>query len=179
MPTVKAPNVAGTFYPDNSQLLRSSLQQYFTAPTSTQKCAPKAIIAPHAGFIYSGLTAAFAYHPTISMANNIQHIVLIGPSHYCHMPCVAACTADAFATPLGLVASDKAMLQHLHNNHLISFVDQAFEKEHSLEVHFPFIQMLFPNVPLTALVAGQDTATIIHDILLHVWQPQNTLVIVS
>jgi AmmeMemoRadiSam system protein B len=176
---IKTAHVAGTFYPDDPQALSALLDDCFAQDFSQQQTSPKAMIVPHAGHIYSGPTAAFAYHALESIAAQIKHVLLIAPSHYHPLSCVAACSAQAFATPLGNIDADTETLHTLHQQGLVQFVDEAFEQEHALEVHFPFLQRIIPTFKLTALLAGYDSVINVYEILLKLWQPLNTMIIIS
>lgn len=154
---IRYPNIAGTFYPDQAPLLHKQieelLRQAHKQPTNKdhKKQYLKALILPHAGYEFSGLTAAIGYD---NVRNNpIDTIILIGPYHNAHFSGVSVWPSGTWVTPLGTIPIDKEMAKaiQLDNPHFqapLSFHNQ----EHSLEVHVPFIQTLFPKAKLLPLL---------------------------
>ena len=116
--------------------------------------APKAIIAPHAGYDYSGPVAASAYARLQSARDTIKRVVLIGPAHYAEFSGLAASSADAFSTPLGSVSVDENAIAQLHFLPQVKFFDQAHEPEHCLEVHLPFLQAVLDGFTLVPMLIG-------------------------
>src|SRR5687767_10432586 len=136
---VRKPAVAGRFYPSDPEELRRMVRGFLDAVEAPGP-APKAMIAPHAGFIYSGPVAATAYKRLEASRGQITRVVLFGPSHRVRFHGLALSSADAFETPLGLIpvgADATASVSHLPQ---VRVLDQAHALEHSLEVHLPFLQ---------------------------------------
>jgi len=142
---IKSPNVAGTFYPDNpaelSQLIESFLNAAKPLPIEGNIFA---LIAPHAGYGFSGATAAYAYK--LIQGKSYKTVVVIGPSHYYGFKGVSVYPEGIFRTPLGDLEIDKEFTQQLlGKDPEISFDALAFQKEHSVEVQLPFLQKVLPN----------------------------------
>ena len=103
MTSIRSAAVAGTFYPSNQQELIASVDAMLDA-AKTEEASPKVIVAPHAGYIYSGAVAAKVYSRLKNRAHEISKVVLLGPSHKVGFKGVAACSADKFSTPLGEIS---------------------------------------------------------------------------
>jgi hypothetical protein len=152
-------------------MIRSFLEQVdVTGPT------PKAIIAPHAGYRYSGPIAASAYARL--QGTSFQRVLLLGPSHTVHLQGIAASSAEAFATPLGNVLVDTAVVQTSLRLPQVRMMDEAHLREHGLEVHLPFLQMVCRDFALVPLVVGAvETADLAH--LLAALYTSESLIVVS
>ena len=175
---VKRPNVAGTFYPGDREALRREVDACLDGATVAGP-APKALIAPHAGYRYSGPVAASAYARLKPRARQIRRVVLLGPTHYHPISGVAACGADSFETPLGRVPVDTASVERALEFAFVQRVDQAFEREHSLEVHLPFLMRVVPRFTLVPLLVGKASPTEIDTLLEALWGGPETAVVVS
>ncbi len=177
--TVKRPAaVAGTFYPDDPGTLAQMVDS-FLSQNRKQGPVPKALIAPHAGYIYSGPIAASAYSLLPQAGDRIRRVVLIGPAHRVAFPGLATHGADFFSTPLGDVPIDDETRRELLQLGFVSIVDQAHAPEHSLEVHLPFLQRTlgpFTLVPLLAGISDSDQTAAALDLL---WGRDDTLILVS
>ncbi|CAK0773187.1 MEMO1 family protein [Azospirillaceae bacterium] len=174
----RSPSVAGTFYPaDGAELdrqVRSFLDQ---APK--QQIAAKAIIAPHAGYRYSGPIAGTAYAAVSHLTETVRRIVLIGPAHRLAFRGIAMPSATEFATPLGTVAVDSATLSDLAQRGQAHVLDHAFDGEHDLEVHLPFIQRVFPQAKIVPLLVGEASPEAVEQVLKTTWGGSETLIIIS
>lgn len=178
MGKVRAAAVAGMFYPADPGELADTISAMLVAAPE-RKGHPKAIIVPHAGYIYSGPVAASAYR-LLQQRTEINRVVLLGPSHRVALLGIAASSATAFATPLGEVPVDRAIIDELLARRLISQMDQAHQLEHSLEVHLPFLQVALPGeFTLIPLVVGDCEPEEVVDVLDHVWDGEETLIVVS
>ncbi|CAN0456400.1 unnamed protein product [Pylaiella littoralis] len=177
MTSVREPAVAGTFYP-NDKVALSSLINSFLDPAPTGEC-PKAIIAPHAGFIYSGLTAGKVYSQVSRGRSDIQRVVLLGPSHRVAFRGMALPTSTTFRTPLGDIPLDQETMIALAEKPQVGYSDAAHAQEHSLEVHLPFLQAVLGNFTLTPIVVGDTPAEAVAEVLSEVWDDSGTLVVVS
>ena len=164
MSNIRPAAVAGMFYPNDEISLRAMVQQFLAQATSSGP-TPKAIIVPHAGYIYSGPIAANAYHLLESNAAIINQVILLGPSHRVPLLGLAASSASSFATPLGLVAIDQDKVKKLAKLKQVKLMDEAHSMEHSLEVQLPFLQTVLTNFKLTPLVVGDATAAEVCEVL--------------
>lgn len=173
------PNVAGKFYPDNPAILRHDvLHMLKQAAIKTKLPLPKAIIAPHAGYIYSGPIAASAYACLVSAKNLIKRVVLLAPSHQYPLDGVAATNAEFYQTPLGQIPIDQEITTNLSLPYL-SINNEAFNFEHSLEVHLPFLQLTLENFSLVPLLVGFIAPTSVEKILEKIWGGPETLIVIS
>lgn len=175
---VRKPAVAGMFYPANPKELRQ-LVRGFLKEAKASGPVPKAIIAPHAGYIYSGPIAASAYTRLAPARNTITRVVLLGPAHRVPFTGLAVPAVDAFSTPLGEIPIDKAGIAALRDLPQIQVLDLAHATEHSLEVQLPFLQEVLARFILLPLCVGDATAQQIAEVLDTVWGGAETLIVVS
>ena len=178
MSTIRSPAVAGSFYPDDQHQLRLMISR-FLADYRTDEPAPKAIIVPHAGYIYSGPVAASAYARVANAHDTITRVILLGPSHREAFYGLATSSADIFMTPIGEVATDKLALNDIRQFEQVKTLDQAHRWEHSLEVQLPFLQMVLDDFKLVPLVVGDVTIEDVSEVLDLVWGGPETLIVVS
>ena len=178
MARIRPPAVAGTFYPDDPDELRRMVRGYLRQADSAGP-VPKALIAPHAGYIYSGPVAANAYARLAGAADRIRRVVLLGPSHRVPFRGLAASSADAFATPLGEVPLDRPVIDALLSLPQVRLLDEAHAWEHSLEVHLPFLQEVLGDFRLVPLVVGDATYEEVDGVLERSWDGDETLIVVS
>lgn len=176
--TIRPAAVAGAFYPADASQLRTMVER-FLAEAQTGGPAPKALIAPHAGYVYSGPIAASGYRLVAELRDRVRKVVLIGPSHRVPFYGLAASSADAFATPLGEVPLDEPSRELLRSLPQIQVSDEAHQYEHSLEVHLPFLQVALDEFTLVPLVAGQAAPSEVADVLEALWGGDETLIVVS
>ena len=175
---VKPANVAGTFYPDDGETLRHEVDARL-GRARTGGPAPKALIAPHAGYRYSGPVAASAYARLKPRAWEIRRIVLLGPVHYHPVRGVAVSGAEAFETPLGAVPVDAESVRRVLELPFVNRCDPAFEREHSLEVHLPFLLRMLPRFTLVPLLVGDASPAEIDTMLEALWGGPETGIVVS
>jgi AmmeMemoRadiSam system protein B/AmmeMemoRadiSam system protein A len=178
MGTTRAAAVAGMFYPQNRYELASSVRRHLAA-AETPDHAPKAIIAPHAGYIYSGATAGKAYAALKPAADTITRVVLLGPAHRVGFHGIAAPASESFETPMGKVAIDRAAIDSLADLSQIVLRDDAHREEHSLEVHLPFLQEVLGSFTLVPLVVGQCDGKAVAEVLDRLWGGPETLIVIS
>jgi MEMO1 family protein len=171
--------VAGQFYPRNPDRLRKQVSDLLDNVAMPIKNIPEALIAPHAGYVYSGATAAAAFATLRNGAHTITRVVLIGPAHYVHVRGIAAPTVDAFETPLGRVALDKSALDAIAGLPFVIQDDLAHAPEHALEVELPFLQTLLVSFRVVPLLVGDVTPEEIAQVLLQLWDRPGTLIVVS
>ncbi len=178
MTTVRTPAVAGMFYPNNPQKLHDQLQD-FLDQVEAAGTVPKAIIVPHAGYIYSGPVAASAYARLRAAKDIIQRVILLGPSHRVDFRGIAVSGMDAFATPLGNIPVDQEAIATICELPYVGFLEQAHVQEHSLEVHLPFLQEVLGAFKLVPLVVGEATPEQVGTVLETLWGGPETLIVIS
>ena len=178
MTSVRPPAVAGTFYPDDAPELDAVVGRYLDAVEAAGP-APKALIAPHAGYIYSGAVAASAYARRTAARDEIERVVLVGPAHRVPFHGLAVSAATAFATPLGPVPVDADAVQSLRALPQVILLDEAHRLEHSLEVQLPFLQRLLDDFSIVPLVVGNASTEEVAEVLEAVWGGRETVVVIS
>ena len=177
----RPPAVAGLFYPDDPGVLRREVQQFVAAagPPDRAAPAPKALIAPHAGYVYSGPSAGHAYSRLVPHAARIRRVILLGPVHRVPVRGLALPSADRFQTPLGSVEIDREAVALLRDLPQIVISDGAHAAEHSLEVHLPFLQQVLGRFTLVPLAVGDATPDEVAEVLARLWGGEETLIVVS
>ena len=174
----REPAVAGSFYPADPLVLQAQLDQMFAA-VGTLPPPPKAMIVPHAGYVYSGPVAASGYASLASVAAQIERVVLLGPSHHVAFPGLAVPSASAFRTPLGTVALDRESIDNVLSLPQVHSDDGAHQPEHSLEVHLPFLQHVLGTFKLVPLLVGDASAEEISGVIRKLWGGRETLLVIS
>jgi len=178
MKKTRQPAVAGMFYPDKPEVLRRMTEQYL-AEARPSGPVPRAMIAPHAGYPYSGPVAASAYARLKPAAETIREVVLFGPSHRVLFGGVALSSAEAYATPLGSVPLTHAPAQSLAGLSQVGILDEAHRPEHSLEVHLPFLQIVLKSFDLFPVVIGDTTPAAVAEVIRRLWAGPERLFIIS
>jgi AmmeMemoRadiSam system protein B len=183
---VRQAAVAGLFYPEDAARLRTDVVQLLQARSAGARTADvpprldaKALIVPHAGYVYSGPVAAAAYAGIAARRGAISRVILIGPSHRVYLHGVALPEATAFSTPLGTVQVDAAARAALLPRGDVLESDAAHALEHCLEVQLPFLQVLLEDFTIVPLVVGEASPRQVADVLAAVWGGPETLVLVS
>lgn len=178
MSPIKRPAVAGLFYPAEPAVLAAEVDGYLAA-ARVPRLAIKALVAPHAGYPYSGPIAGTAYAAVRHLAPRIRRIVLLGPAHRVALRGLAVPSAEAFATPLGALPVDRAAVAQALALPGVELNDAAFAEEHSLEVHLPFLQRVFADVAIVPLLVGAASAETVERVLAALWGGPETLIVVS
>lgn len=178
MPTVRPPAVAGMFYPADARLLAHDVQQLLDA-AHPPALIPKALIAPHAGYIYSGAIAATAYATLQPVAARIRRVILLGPTHRVAVRGLALPGAEAFDTPLGQIMLDEAAAQLIRHLPQVTVSAPAHAQEHSLEVQLPFLQSVLTDFTLLPLAVGMASAEEVAEVLEVLWGGEETLIVIS
>jgi len=176
---VRTPVVAGLFYPAEAQELRQMIQDFLRQTDKSLAPAPKAMIVPHAGYIYSGAIAATAYARLAAVKDTITRVVLLGPSHRVPFMGLAVTRMTHFATPLDQVAIDRQAIDHILTLPQVTVLDEAHLHEHSLEVHLPFLQEVLSHFTLVPLVVGEALPQHVSEVLEQLWGGEETLIVVS
>lgn len=182
MELVRTPAVAGAFYPADraelSSLVGALLREAEGLPDGQPRSGIAAIVAPHAGYVYSGPTAAIAY--SAISGHGFEQVVVAGPCHYVGTPFVALAGAQRFRTPLGELPLWELGAQRAQALSEVITSPEVHEREHSLEVHFPFIQVaLGSDVPILPLAVGWTHPQGVAAVLRAVWQEPETLLVIS
>ena len=178
--TARSPAVAGLFYPKVPSDLERDVGRYLEdAGGPSSQPPPKALIAPHAGYRYSGPIAASAYAQVRRAREVVERVVLLGPSHRVALRGLAASSADAFLSPLGPVPVDRAAVERVLRLPQVSVLDAAHEHEHSLEVQLPFLQKVLSEFSLVPLAVGDASAEQVAEVLDELWGGPETLIVVS
>jgi hypothetical protein len=178
---VRPPAVAGSFYPADPSVLRSTVEEALAAAADRVPAGPvpKALIVPHAGYVYSAPIAASAYARVLPGRGRIRRVVLLGPAHRVAVRGLAAPAADALATPLGQLPVDTAGRDALVAGGHVVVRDDVHATEHSLEVQLPFLQVALGEVVVLPLAVGDATPDLVAEVLHAAWGGDETLVVVS
>lgn len=180
MTTTRPAAVAGMFYPDNPAELRRTVGQMLAAVGPAQpRHVPKALIVPHAGYIYSGPVAATAYARIAALRGRVRRVVLLGPTHRVYVRGLALPDAERFATPLGEVGIDADGVAKLKALPQVVTSDAAHQLEHSLEVQLPFLQQVLGEFDLLPLAVGEATPEQVAEVLEKIWGGPETLIVIS
>ncbi len=173
--------VAGAFYPADSRVLSSEVGDMLddVALLGPRLGFPKAVIAPHAGYIYSGPVAAYAYDALTPARRIVKRVVLLGPVHRVPVRGLALPDAETFETPLGRVAIDPAARDALADLPQVVVSGPAHALEHSLEVQLPFLQRVLGDFALVPLAVGDASRSEVGEVIERLWGGPETLIVVS
>lgn len=179
MQSIRQPAVADIFYPSNKAVLADDIKSLLNATPVTGQVLPKAIIVPHAGYIYSGQTAASAYSHLATGRKTIKRVILLGPVHRVPVGGLALSGADVFTTPLGDIELDQAAIASIVHLNQIVVSPAAHAQEHSLEVQLPFLQSVLDDFKLVPLAVGDATPGEVAEVLDILWGGSETLIVIS
>ncbi|MBP8287142.1 MAG: AmmeMemoRadiSam system protein B [Rhodoferax sp.] len=182
MQTVRPAAIAGHFYPAQASALKQlvlTLLGQVAEPEHGVGEVPKAILVPHAGYIYSGATAALAYARLRPGRECIRRVVLLGPAHRVHVKGLALPGASSFTTPLGEVTIDQDARDALVRLPQVLISEAAHAAEHSLEVQLPFLQCVLGDFKLLPLLAGDVGAPAVAEVIESLWGDDETLIVIS
>lgn len=183
MRSTRPPAVAGSFYPADPGQLANDVAALIAAgrplPAALRNRRPKALIVPHAGYVYSGPIAGSAYAAVKAHATENRRVILLGPAHRVFVRGLAAFSGDAFATPLGEVTVDRAALAAVLDLPQVGTDDEAHRREHSLEVQLPFLQSILSNWTVVPLAVGDASAAEVAEVLERLWGGVETLIVIS
>ena len=179
---IRPPAHAGILYPAEPAFLARVIDSYIAEGAkelgdNPNGAFPKAIIAPHGGYVYSGKIAGSAFASW--RKQNIERVVLIGPSHTLDFPGVAVPDSSVFATPLGELPVDRELAAHVEQHKDVRRFEAAHHPEHALEVQLPFVQRLFGAPPILPLITGRIDSPRLASILDSLWGGPETVFVVS
>jgi hypothetical protein len=181
MMSIRPAAVAGAFYPGDPDVLAAEVEGFLegAVPPGAGETVPKALIAPHAGYGYSGPIAGSAYARIAPLRGRVSRVVLAGPAHRVFVRGAAVPEAGAFATPLGNVELDQQALARLRRLPFVQSSDLPHALEHCLEVHLPFLLAVLGAFRLVPVVVGDATPEEMAELFEAVWGGDETLVVVS
>ena len=176
--TRRPPAVAGLFYPADPAALERAVAGYL-AGTAPEAPTPKALIVPHAGFVYSAPVAAGAYAALAKARGSVTRVVLIGPAHRVAFRGLALPDTDAFETPLGMVPIDRDAAATLTRLPQVRLSEKAHRDEHALEVQLPFLQRVLGDFTLVPLLVGDATPAEVAEVIDALWGGPETVIVIS
>ena len=178
--SIRPAAVAGYFYPDDPQVLQAQIGEMLsTAVPLEAVSAPKALIVPHAGYVYSGPVAASAYAAAAGLRDVVRRVVLLGPAHRVPVASFALPAAQVFSTPLGPVPISRKDWLALQQRADVVVDDRPHALEHCLEVQLPFLQTILDAFELVPLLVGGASGDQVADILDALWGGPETLIVIS
>ncbi|MDD5248556.1 MAG: AmmeMemoRadiSam system protein B [Rhodocyclaceae bacterium] len=175
---VRPPAVAGMFYPGDAEGLACEVAAMLAA-ARPPALTPKALIVPHAGYIYSGAIAAQAYALLAPLRDIIRRVVLFGPTHRVYARGLGVPGVDVFATPLGEIPLDKPAIAAAMRLPQVHANDDAHAQEHALEVQLPFLQTVLSEFSLAPFAVGEASAAAVAQVMEALWGGAETLIVVS
>jgi AmmeMemoRadiSam system protein B/AmmeMemoRadiSam system protein A len=179
---IRPPAIAGTFYPNNPVELEATVQYFLSEAVIKFGPAvnvPKAIIVPHAGYIYSGLTAAAVYNRLQPAREIIKRVVILGPCHRIAINGIALPSTEIFQTPLGNILLDKDAITSILNLESVEIFNETHVNDHSIEIHLPFLQKILADFKLVPLIVGNSNPEKVAEVLEILWGGPETLIIIS
>ena len=180
MDQLRPPAVAGLFYPGQADELSVTVSGLISdARSAAERRVPKVLIAPHAGYVYSGPIAASAYATVASLRETVKRVALFGPAHRAWVRGLALPAADAFLTPLGTVPLDTEAMREAARLPQVVVSDAVHEHEHAIEVQLPFLQAMFGEFSLTPFAVGDASAREVTEVIDLLWGDRDTLIVVS
>ena len=176
---VRPAAVAGLFYPKSATLLSRTVAELMLRAKARPGLKPKAIIVPHAGYIYSGVVAASAYSAILAMKGKITRVVLVGSAHRAAFDGVALPDCDGMATPLGETIIDQQAVAMIKDLPQVTVSAAAHAEEHSLEVQLPFLQEVLGSIKVLPLLVGDAEPKDLAEIIDVLWGGEETLIVIS
>ena len=179
---IRPPAAAGTFYPRNPDELEASVHHYLNKADSlfeaTQQ-APKAIIAPHAGYVYSGLTAAAVYNRLYPAREIIKRVIILGPCHRVAINGAALPSTEIFQTPMGEIPIDTKSMESIKHLDCVKTFNETHVNDHCIEVHLPFLQTVIKEFKIVPIIIGEVKPHEVAEILETLWGGPETLILIS
>lgn len=178
-PSTRSCAVAGVFYPREPRQLAAEVDGFLRASREVTSECPKALIVPHAGYMYSGVVAASAYAGLSGCAQKIRRVVLLGPNHRVALGGMAVPTADFFDSPFGAIPVDREAVTRILELPGVVMNDRPHLHEHALEVQLPFLQRLLGKFEIVPVVVGSVVPAQVEALLEALWGGDETLIVVS
>jgi AmmeMemoRadiSam system protein B len=178
MSKIRPPAVAGLFYPADAAQLHSDIQSMLSVVDQSEE-APKALIVPHAGYIFSGPVAASAFAQLKNIRHTVKRVIILGPCHRVPLSGLATSSADYFETPLGSIRIDREAISKITSLPQVKEFDLTHQQEHSLEVQLPFLQEVLDDFSVVPLVVGDTSAEDVSEVLERLWGGDETLIVIS
>lgn len=178
MSKIRPAAVAGLFYPADAAQLHRDIQSMLSVAEQTES-VPKAVIVPHAGYIFSGPVAASAFAQLKNIRHIVKRVIVLGPCHRVPLNGLATSSADYFETPLGSIGIDREAINQIASLPQVEEFDLTHQQEHSLEVQLPFLQEVLDDFSLVPLVVGDTRAEEISEVLEKLWGGDETLIVIS
>ncbi len=179
MASVHPPQVAGMFYPADPLEIQAEIRAFLAQAEAPAGEPPKALVVPHAGYVYSGPVAANAYAQLLPAAGRIHRVVMFGPAHRLPFRGIACHHAERFRTPLGDVEVDREALEAILDLPQVECLDAAFAGEHCLEVQLPFLQTILEDFKIVPLLVGEADPVEVAEVMERLWDGEETLILVS
>ena len=178
MSKIRPAAVAGLFYPADAAQLHRDIQSMLSV-TEQAESVPKALIVPHAGYIFSGPVAASAFAQLKNIRHIVKRVIVLGPCHRVPLNGLATSSADYFETPFGSIRIDREAINQIASLPQIEEFDLTHQQEHSLEVQLPFLQEVLDDFSLIPLVVGDTRAEEVSEVLEKLWGGDETLIVIS
>jgi hypothetical protein len=176
---IRPPAVAGLFYPAAAKALRAQVEELLAAVTPSVGARPRAIVVPHAGYIYSGAAAARAYARLAPWREQIKRVVICGPPHRVPFRGLALSSAAAFATPLGELMLDAQTVSAWSGERDVAINDVAHAPEHSIEVQLPFLEIALGDISILPVLVADTAPARLAELLAPHWDRDDTLIVIS
>jgi len=176
---VRPATVAGRFYPAAPDRLREQVLQFLADADSPLPGRPKALIVPHAGYVFSGPVAASGYAWLVPWSDQIKRVVLLGTCHTPGISGLATSSAGAFLTPLGSIPVDRAAVEESLRFSQVHLDDDAHDRDHALEVQLPFLQIVLGSFAVVPFLVGRADAETVAEVLEALWDGDRTFIVVS
>ena len=178
-PGVRPCAVAGSFYPAQASVLQDQIDSLLGENPSLALPSPRAVIVPHAGYQYSGITAAAAYRQLRALRGRVSRVLLLGPAHRVYLEAMALPSATHFSTPLGDIPLDRKGMERALTLPWVTSSDEAHRQEHSLEVQLPFLQHVLGDFSLLPVVVGHCPTEAVACLIDALWRSEDTLLVIS
>jgi AmmeMemoRadiSam system protein B len=177
--SIRPPAVSDAFYPGDPAQLGRTLDGFLDGDPAADTREVRALVVPHAGYVFSGALAGRAYRRLAAQAARIRRVVLLGPCHRVWVPGMALPAADAFATPLGDITVEDSLRRALAAERGVEICDEAHEQEHALEVQLPFLQRLLADFTVLPVIVGGAETDAVASLVERCLDDPETLVVVS
>lgn len=176
METVKQQAFAGKFYPENKEILQKLIEKLISESPKEYNTTTRALIVPHAAYMYSGKVAANAFQ---YLDKNVKNIFIFAPAHYSSYEGIALTTYDYFETPFGNIEVNKEIIKEISELENTEFVDAAYEQEHAIEVELPFIKTLTQEAKIIPILYENTSYKNITQIIDQYWDNKDNAFVIS